>query len=294
MSYVISCCSTVDLSVERLEERDIKWVPFHFHIDGKDYLDDYGKSMSLAEFYQRERDGATPTTSQVNAKEYLNLWKPILESGNDILHISLSSGISGTYNSANIAAEDAREFYPDRKIEVIDSLCASAGYGLFVEELADKRDSGMEFDALVKFGESLKGKVNHFFFTSDLTSLIRGGRVSPAAGTLANILNICPILKVNSEGKLVPVTKVRTKKKVYQELMKIMAEHADNGKDYSGRCYLSYSDCPDDAKAVVEKIEENFAALKGKVEVFRIGTTIGSHTGVATVALFFMGKERTE
>ena len=132
MSYVISCCSTVDLSVERLEERDIKWVPFHFHIDGKDYLDDYGKSMSLAEFYQRERDGATPTTSQVNAKEYLNLWKPILESGNDILHISLSSGISGTYNSANIAAEDAREFYPDRKIEVIDSLCASAGYGLFV------------------------------------------------------------------------------------------------------------------------------------------------------------------
>ena len=294
MSYVITCCSTVDLSVERLNERKIQWVPFHFHMDGKDYLDDYGKSMDLKEFYQRERDGATPTTSQVNADEYIKLWRPILESGEDIFHVALSSGISGTVNSANIAAAEAAEYFPDRKIYVLDSLCASAGYGLFVEELADKRDEGMSFDELISYGEDLKSRVNHWFFTSDLTSLIRGGRVSPTAGTIANILNICPLLKVNSEGKLISVAKIRTKKKVIKETVKVMSEHAVNGFDYDGRCYISYSDCEEDAVAVKELIEESFAALKGKVELFRIGTTIGSHTGPATVALFFMGDERTE
>ncbi len=294
MAYVICCSSTADLSEERLAERNIKWVPFHFHIDGKDYLDDYGHSMDLKEFYRRERAGATPTTSQVNAKEYVNLWRPLLESGLDIFHLTLSSGISGTYNSANIAAEDVRESFPDRRIEVIDSLCASAGYGLYVEEMADKRDEGFDIDELKSYAIKLRPYINHFFFTSDLTSLIRGGRVSPAAGTIANILNICPVLKVNSEGKLVSVSKVRTKKKVYQEMVKIMLRHAQNGKDYGGRCYISYSDCPEDAEAVKNKIEESFDNLKGKVELFRIGTTIGSHTGASTVALFFIGDERTK
>ncbi len=292
--FVLSCSSTVDLTEERLNERDIRWAPFHFHLDGTDYLDDYGHSMDLKEFYRRERAGATPTTSQVSVGEYLELWNPIMESGRDIIHAALSSGISGTYNSACIAAEDIRTRFPDRKIYVIDSLCASAGFGLFVEELADARDRGMSFDEVVEFGESIKGKVNHWFFTSDLSCLIRGGRVSPAAGTIANILNICPLLRVNSLGKLVSFSKVRTKKKVCQEIVRVMSTHAENGDEYAGRCYISYSDCEEDAEEVRKKIEATFPNLKDRVELFRIGTTIGSHTGPATVALFFLGDERTE
>ncbi|MCR4590460.1 MAG: DegV family protein [Lachnospiraceae bacterium] len=291
--YVITCSSTVDLSVERLEKRNIKWAPFHFQMDGIDYHDDYGRSMDLNEFYRRERAGATPTTSQVSVGEYLDMWKPLLEEGHDIFHAALSSGISGTYNSACIAAEDIRSLYPDRKIHVMDSLCASAGFGIFVEELADRRDEGMSFDELKVYAEEIKLNVNHWFFTSDLSCLIRGGRVSPAAGAVANILNICPLFKVNSEGKLVSVSKVRTKKKVYQEIVKVMSIHAENGDDYNGRCYISYSDCEEDANEVKKKIEATFPALRDKVELFRIGTTIGSHTGPATVALFFMGDERT-
>lgn len=291
-NYEITCCSTVDLSIERLSERNIKWVPFHFHMDGRDYYDDYGRSMSFEEFYRREREGSQPTTSQVNTDEYLKFWSPMLREGRDVLHIALSSGISGTYNSANIAAEEAREIFPGRKIYIVDSLCASAGYGLLMEELCDKRDAGGSIEEVRDLAESMKMSVNHWVFTSDLTSLIRGGRISAAAGAVANILSICPLINVDAEGKLAVVSKVRTKKKVILETVKTMEKLALNGKDYSGRCYISYSDCREDAIALKDRLEETFPALKGKVEMFRIGTTIGAHTGVATVALFFLGKER--
>lgn len=290
MDYVITCCSTVDLSEERLKERDIKWVPFHFHMSGKDYFDDYGRSMPLSEFYERERRGEMPTTSQVNVDEYVAFWTPFLDEGKDIFHPALSSGISGTYNSACVAAEMLREKYPERKVAVIDSLCASAGYGLFVEELADKRDQGMGYEELADYAESLKTTVNHWFFTSDLTFLIKGGRISLAAGTVANILNICPIMTVNSEGKLEVSEKVRTKKKACMRLASLTEEKARGHNAYDGRCYISYSDCEGDARTVKELIEERIPALKDKVELFRIGTTIGSHTGDSTVALFFLGR----
>ncbi len=262
-------------------------------MNGIDYPDDYGASMSLNEFYQKQREGATPTTSQVNAGEYIDFWTPFFKAGKDIIHVTLSSGISGTYNSACVAAAELKEIYPDRKIYVMDSLCASSGYGLLMEELADKRDSGFSFDKLTVYGENLKLNINHWVFTSDLSALIRGGRVSAAAGTVASILNICPIINVNSAGKLVPVSKVRTKKKVYQEIVKIMEDHAEDGLNYKGRCYITHSDCPEDAEAVKKKIEATFSNLNGKVDSFRIGTTIGAHTGVATVALFFIGDKRT-
>ena len=290
MDYVITCCSTVDLTAERLAERNVKWVPFHFHLNGKDYPDDFGNSMSLEEFYRREKAGEKPTTSQVNVDEYIAFWTPFLEKGQDIFHAALSSGISGTYNSACIAAGEIREKYPERKILVLDTLCASAGFGLIVEEFADRRDEGMGIDDLFEYGMKLRGSVNHWFFTSDLTSLIRGGRISVAAGTVANILGICPVMTVNEKGGLEVSQKVRTKKRACQEVVNIMERRAQNGKDYNGRCYISYSNCPEDAECVKAGIEERFPALKDKVQLFRIGTTIGSHTGDATVALFFLGE----
>ncbi len=293
--YVLSCCSTADLTKEHFEKRDIKYICFHLEIDGKEYLDDLGESMDFHEFYQKMAGGAMTKTSQINVDEFVNYFETFLKEGKDIIHLSLSSGISGVVNSAMIAKDDLQEKYPDRKIYVIDSLAASSGYGLFMDILADMRDEGKSIDELKEYVEKNRLYIHHWFFTTNLTYLVRGGRVTRTAGFLGNLLNICPLLNVNNEGKLIPREKIRTSKKVIKEAVEKMKEHALNGTDYDGKCYISQSDCTDLSDAEVALIEEAFPRLKGKVEVNYIGTTIGSHTGPGTVALFFVGKdERTE
>ncbi|MCR5774359.1 MAG: DegV family protein [Lachnospiraceae bacterium] len=293
--YVISCCSTADITKEHFIKRDIKYICFHFEIDGKQYMDDLGESMDFHEFYQRMATGSMTRTSQINVDEFVNYFEPFLKEGKDIIHLSLSSGISGVVNSAQIARQDLQEKYPDRKIYVIDSLAASAGYGLLMDILADMRDEGKTIDELKDYVEENKLYIHHWFFTTDLTYLVRGGRVTKTAGFVGNLLNICPLLNVNNEGKLIPREKIRTAKKVIREAVEKMKEHALNGTDYDGKCYISHSDCMDLVDQEVALIEEAFPKLKGKIEVTYIGTTIGSHTGPGTVALFFVGKdERTE
>ena len=292
--YIISCCSTADLTKEHFEKRDIHYICFHFEIDGKQYMDDLGKSMDFHDFYSRMAAGSMTKTSQINVDEFVNYFEPFLKEGKDIIHLSLSSGISGVVNSAMIAKDDLQEKYPDRKIYVIDSLAASAGYGLLMDILADMRDEGKTIDELKDYVEKNRLYIHHWFFTTNLTYLVRGGRVSKTAGFVGNLLNICPLLNVNNEGKLIPREKIRTTKKVIKEAVEKMKEHALNGTDYDGKCYISQSDCMDLAETEVAMIEEAFPKLKGKVEVSYIGTTIGSHTGPGTVALFFVGKdERT-
>ncbi len=292
--YIISCCSTADLTKEHFEKRDIHYICFHFEIDGKQYMDDLGESMEFHDFYSRMAAGSMTKTSQINVDEFVNYFEPFLKEGKDIIHLSLSSGISGVVNSAMIAKDDLQEKYPDRKIYVIDSLAASSGYGLLMDILADMRDEGKTIDELKDYVEKNRLYIHHWFFTTDLTYLVRGGRVSKTAGFVGNLLNICPLLNVNDEGKLIPREKIRTTKKVIKEAVGKMKEHALNGADYDGKCYISQSDCMDLADTEVAMIEEAFPKLKGKVEVNYIGTTIGSHTGPGTVALFFVGKdERT-
>ncbi len=292
--YCLSCCSTADLTEEHFRKIDVKYICFHYELDGKAYADDLGKSMSFDDFYRAMAEGAQTKTSQINPEEFKEYFKKFLDEGQDILHVTLSSGISGVYNSARIAAEDLMEEYPDRKIFVVDSLAASSGYGLLMDKLAELRNSGMEIEELYHWAEENKKRVRHWFFSTDLTFYIRGGRISKTAGFVGSVLNICPLMDVDFEGKLVPRYKIRTKKKVIREIVKKMEEQADDRDAYSGKVYISQSACMEDAKAVADLIESEFPAMDGKVEINNIGTTIGSHTGPGTVALFYWGDERVD
>ncbi len=291
-NYILSCCSTADLTEQHFKERDIQYICFHYELDGIQYLDDLGTSIPFSEFYARMAAGATTRTSQINAEEFEEYFEPFLKAGKDILHVTLSSGISGVVNSALIAKASLEEKYPERHICIIDSLAASSGYGLLMDRLADLRDSGMSLEELAAWTEANKLKVHHWFFSSDLTFFIRGGRISKTAGFVGNVLHICPLMNVSNEGRLIPRMKIRTKKKAIAAIADQMIKNAENGLDYADKCYISQSACYDDAKAVAELVETAFPHLKGHVEINNIGTTIGSHTGPGTVALFFWGTPR--
>lgn len=292
--YVLSCCSTADLTKEHMDRRDIHYVCFHYELNGKQYADDLGQSIAFEDFYQAMTDGAQTRTSQVNAEEYEEYFEKFLKDGKDILHVTLSSGISGSVNSAMIAKQNLQEKYPDRKIYVVDSLGASSGYGLIMETLADLRDEGKSIEELHEWVEANKLRLHHWFFSTDLTFYVKGGRISKASGFIGGILDICPLLNMDNFGKLIPRFKIRTKKKVIQAIVDKMIENADGGTDYDGKCYISQSACYEDARAVADLVEKNFPKLKEPVAINWVGTTIGSHTGPGTVALFFWGKERVD
>lgn len=293
-NYILSCCSTADLTKEHFQERELHYICFHYELDGKQYADDLGESMSFEDFYNAMKNGADTKTSQINEQEFEAYFEPFLQEGKDILHVCLSSGITGVFNSANIAKEVLLEKYPDRKIYIVDSLAASSGYGLLMDKLADLRDGGMALEELYAWIEENKRRLHHWFFSSDLTFFVKGGRVTKTAGFVGGILNICPLLNVDYQGKLIPRYKIRTKKKVIQAIVNQMVEHAQEGLEYSGKCYISQSACYEDARAVADLVESKFPNLNGKVLINSIGTTIGSHTGPGTVALFFWGDERVD
>ena len=290
--FIISCCSTADLSREFLKENNIEYTCFHFNLDGKEYPDDLGESMPISEFYKKMAQGSEPTTSQVGVGQYVDFFEKFIKEGKAILHISLSSGISGSYNSALLAQQEIFEKYPDAKLTVVDSISASSGYGLLVSLAADMRKDGKSYEETVEFVERYKHNIHHWFFSTDLTSYIRGGRVSAAAGWFGTLLHICPLLRVDDAGKLIPVEKCRGKNKAVMAAVDKMVQFADNGTDYDGKCFISNSACIDDANAVVAEIEKRFPKMKGKVKIFDIGTVIGAHTGPGTVALFFCGAPR--
>lgn len=292
--YILSCCSTADLTKEHFEARGIKYVCFHFSLDGVTYSDDLGQSVPFGDFYKRLAEGAETLTAQVNVAEYIEHFKPFLEAGKDILHVTLSSGLTGTINSAKTAAAMLAEDYPDRKIFIVDSLGASSGYGLIMDTLADMRDAGKSIEEVYEWAEANKLRLHHWFFSADLSSYVRGGRITKAEGFFGTMLNICPLLNMDNAGHLIPREKIRTKKKVIKEIVSRMEQFAEGGLDYSGKCYISQSYCKEDAEAVAALIEERFPKLNGRVEINWVGTTIGSHTGPGTVALFFWGNERKE
>ena len=233
-----------------------------------------------------------PVTSQVNAGQYETMFEPFLKDGKDIIHITLSSGISGTINSAQIARDEMAERYPDRRITVVDSLSASSGYGLLVDTAWEKMQAGCGYDELCAWLLAYHSNLHHWFFTSDLSHLKRGGRISASAAFFGGMLNICPLMEVNREGKLIPREKIRGKKKVIREIVERMKQHALDGTDYSGKCFISQSACMEDAREVADLVEQTFPKLDGPVMINDIGTVIGSHTGPGTVALFYWGDPR--
>lgn len=291
-NYIIATCSTADISLEYLKERKVDFLKFPYYINGVEYFDDIGASMPYKQFYDLMRNGAETKTSMPNLSHIKSFFKGFLENGKDLIFLMLSSGLSGSMAVAQLAANELKEEYPQRKIYLVDSLGASSGMGLLVSEMADKRDEGMEIDALYKWTEENKLNVHHWFFTTDLSYFVKGGRVSKVSGWFGTIFRICPLLNVNKCGKLVARQKVKGKSNVIKQIVKRMEENAFDGLNYSQKCYISHSDAYDDAEAMKILIEEKFPNLKDKILISDIGTTIGSHTGPGTVALFFFGIKR--
>lgn len=290
--YKITCCSTADISSEHLKKLDVAFGKYHYIIDGKDFADDLYTSLTPAEFYAKIDAGAMPTTSQVTPEELCELFEPILSAGYDVLHIEFSSGLSGGWQSALAAQKIMSEKYPARKVYVVDSLAASSGYGLLVDKAAELKAGGMGIDELKKWVEDNRLRVRHWFFATNLAHFKRGGRVSGPAAAIGTLLNICPVMDVNSQGKLIVRRKALGRKKAVKDLFASMCSQAEGGLGYSGKCYISHSMMDAEANQLKEMVEQAFPSLNGRVEIDPIGTVIGSHTGPGTVALFFFGTDK--
>ncbi len=292
--FIITCGSPADLTKAHFERIGVKYICFHYTIDGKGYADDLGESMPLSRFYRMMEEGAPTSTSQVNIDGFTEFFSGLLESGKDLIHIELSSGLSGSFGSSSAAAERLKKKFPNQKIYVVDSLGASSGYGLIVHTLARMRDAGKSIDEVYEWAQANRLKMHHWFFSTDLTYYVRGGRVSKTAGFVGNLLNICPMLNMDHKGRLIPRAKIRTRKRAIADIVDRMEKHAQGGLDYSGECFISHSNCPEDALEVKRLVEQRFKKLDGEVLINEIGTTIGSHSGPGTTALFFWGDERVD
>ena len=196
------------------------------------------------------------------------------------------------FSSPQALAEELRAKYPERKLVVIDSLCSSSGYGLLVDSAADLRDQGKSLEEVEQWVLAHRNRVHHQFFSSDMTQFRRTGRVSGAAATVATVLNICPIMRLDDTGSIKAYSKVRGKKKAVEVTVETMAQCAEGGVDYDGKCFVCHSQCPQDAQLLIDAIEQRFPRLKGRIRLCDIGTILGSHAGPGTVAVFFYGNER--
>ena len=286
--YKITTDNTADLPYTYYKEHDMEYMYLTYQLEGVTY----GKENELdcKEFYSKMRNGSMPTTSQVNAEEAKEILRPILEDGYDILHLAFSSGLSGSYNSVRLAAEELREEFPDRKIIVVDSRCASLGEGLFVDKAVTLKEEGKSLEENAAWLEKYKINFCHVFTVDDLFHLHRGGRVSKVAAVVGTMINLKPLLHVDNEGHLVPVSKVRGRKKSLAGLVNMMEERVGSWKDKNTKIFISHGDCQEDAEYVAKLVKEKFGYDTFLINT--IGATIGTHSGPGTVALFFMGDYR--
>ena len=287
-NYILSCCSTMDLRKGWAEERGVNLIYAKFFLEGEEFRDDFYESISQDKLFERMLSGEKSQTTQVNTEEYIDSFRKYLEQGQDIFHICLSSGVSGTFNSCHIAKDILLEEFPERKIEIVDSLMASSGYGLLVDKACLLKKQGLDMETLRVELEKWRNRLHGYFFTSDLRFFIQGGRVSKAAGFIGGLLKICPVLKITEEGKLKPIEKARGKK---QAMENILSKMEKEGYLSTEKCFISHSACPQDAEKLAESIRERFHP-EGSIEIFDIGGTIACHTGPGTVSGFFFGKEK--
>ena len=293
-AYQLSCESTVDLPYSYVSGRGIPVLFYKYVVDGETYVDDMLRDPeALPRFYAMLDAGKLPQTSQINEAEYIDFFEPLLQRG-DLLHIAFGSGMTQSVGNAMRAAETLREKYPDRKLIVIDSLCSSSGYGLLVDVSADMRDAGKSMDEVARWVMDNRNTVHHQFYSTNLTQFRRSGRVSGPTAAIATILNICPIMRLNDEGRIIAYDKVRGKKAALKRTVDTMEAHAQGGTAYSGRCFVCHSAVPEDAELTAKAVMERFPNIEGgQIRICDIGTIIGAHSGKGTVAVFFFGDERT-
>ena len=286
--YVITTDNTADLPYSYYKQHDIEYMYLTYQMEGETY----GKQdeMEFKDFYERMRKGSIPTTSQVNSEEAKEVLRPLLIQGKDILHLAFSSGLSGSYNSVRMAAEELREEFPERKIVVIDSLCASLGEGLFVDKAVEMKEEGKSLEENAAWLEEHKLNFCHVFTVDNLFHLHRGGRVSKVAAVVGTMISLKPLLYVDNEGHLIPLKNVRGRRKSLSGLVTMMEERIGDWKDKNTKIFISHGDCQEDAEYVARLVKEKF-----EYETFlinTIGATIGAHAGPGTVALFFLGEYR--
>ena len=288
-TYRIVTDSTTDLTPELIQELDVQVIPLCYIMEGKTYHNiPGGGEMTDREFYAKLRAGSMSTTTQVNSEEFLRVFTPLLEAGQDVLYIGFSSGLSGTYQSAALAREELKQRFPGRRLEVFDSRCASMGEGLLVYHAAKLQQAGKSLDEVLSWLKENVLNLCHWFTVDDLNHLKRGGRVSKTAAVFGTMLGIKPVLHVDNEGHLIPVSKVRGRKQSLDALVRRME---DTALDPAGQMvFISHGDCLEDARYVERQIREKLGVRQ--VELGFIGPVIGAHSGPGTVALFFLGKER--
>lgn len=284
--FTLTTDSTADMPIAYYADNDIDFTRLKFTIDGNTYSDG-DPNMSGKIFYDLVRSGKASVTTQVNIEEFKEFFEKALEKGKDVLHLCFSSGLSGTCNSALIAADELSEKYPDRKVVVVDSLCASMGQGLLLDYAVTLRDEGKSIDKVAKWLENNKLKLVHYFTVDDLGHLQRGGRISKLTAVFGGLLNVKPILHVDNNGKLVSVGKVRGRKQSLDELVKIM-EKLQDGKQK--KAFISHGDAEKDALYVAEQMKSRLGVET--VVTNCIGPVIGGHSGPGTIAVFYIGTER--
>ena len=287
--YQIITDSTTDLSAEMIREMNLQVIPLCYVIEGKTYHNiPGGGEMTDHEFYELLRSGKMSTTAQVNVEDFITCFTAVLEQGKDILYLAFSSGLSGTCQSAMIAKKELEGKYPDRRIEVFDTLCASMGEGLLVYHAAVRKQAGQSIDEVLAW---LKGNVLHlchWFTVDDLNHLKRGGRVSAATALVGTALGIKPVLHVDDEGHLINVSKARGRRQSLDALVKRMEETAIDPEEQV--VFISHGDCLDDAEYVAKQVRKLMGVKE--IHINFIGPVIGAHSGPGTVALFFLGKNR--
>jgi len=285
MSYQIitdSCCDFTDAQYRELK---VACAPLSVVYNGESHSN-FSEPAAVKAFYDELRAGVTASTSAVNPDGWAERMEKALKDGQDVLVLAFSSGLSTTYQSAVIAAKELREVYPDRKILVVDTLCAALGQGLLVYHACKKRDEGMTIDEVCSWVEEHKLNICHWVTVDDLSHLKRGGRISAATALVGTMLNIKPIIFVDDDGHLINTAKVRGRRAAIELLANKLGETCTDFET----AFIAHGDCPEDAAALE-------AILKGKHGVRNVitgyvGPVIGAHTGPGVLVVFFMGQHR--
>ena len=288
MAIKIVTDSSCDLGINFIEENNIELIPLLLNLDGETLKDDLGKSLGYREFYEKLRAGSMPSTSQINIYTFEEKFKELLDKGYEILYIGLSSALSGTFNSANMARNNILEENPNAKIAVVDSISVSMGLGMLIKKACKMIEEGKMLEDIVQWIEENKNKVIHAILVDDLKHLKRGGRLSASSAAVGTILNIKPLLKLNNSGAVEATEKVKGKKKALKRLASIVKEKAINIENEI--LYIMHGDALEEAQYLKEIILQELNFKDVKVEY--IGTVIGTHGGPGTIAAVFWGNER--
>ena len=284
--FIITCSSTCDLTPYYLRQHNMYYVSFYYYINDERFYDDFYKEHTVDNFYSTIKN-ATVKTSQPDPEQYCELWRKLIDQGYDILHIELSSGISGAVNSARIAKSMIDEENTNAKIYVVDSLTACGGYGLLLDKLYEYKKNHNEIDDVYKYAEDIKKKIKVVFLVENLDQLIKGGRISKVKGSIGKLLNIVPILHVESNGKLESVKNARGLNNAMDDIVNIIEDDID----INNKIFINNSNCYDSAKSMFIKLKNRYENSNLSEEnIYNVGTVIGAHTGSGAIVVSYISK----